>query len=381
MGSVMIVAGEASADLHGAALVAELKRRMPDLSLWGAGGDAMVERGFEAVVPAQALAVAGLTEVLLALPRLLGAMRHLVDLGRTRLPDVIVLIDLPDFNLRLAKRLKGLGIPIVYYVSPQLWAWRPRRVRQIRQRISKMLCILPFEIPFYRRHNVPAQFVGHPLVELLRNPPERQQARRGLGLDEGFGPVLALLPGSRYKEVSRHLPIMLDGVGILRHRFPDLQVVIPAANTIPHQLVEQLVQASGVEAQITQGQATECLAAADVAVVCSGTATLQAALVGRPMVVVYRVSWLTFFILKRLVKVAYIALVNLVAGRRLVPELIQSQFTAKAVDTEVGVLLSDSAARVRLATELRSLRDDLDGGDPAVHVANVVCHYLKTAKA
>jgi lipid-A-disaccharide synthase len=373
----MIVAGEASADLHGAKLVESLRGARPQLHVWGVGGAAMRAEGFDAVVPAEKISVAGLTEVLFAIPRLWGILRRLTALVAERRPDVVVLIDLPDFNLRLARRIKKLGIPVVYYISPQVWAWRKKRVHMIREVVTQMLVILPFEQSFYQEHGVSAQFVGHPLVEELPESPDRDRARRELGVAEKASPVLAVLPGSRHKEVTRHLPVMLEGVRLLKLRFPDLSALVPVASTIPMRLVESIVSASGVRGVTPVAEkATECLAAADAAIVCSGTATLQTALLARPMVVVYRASWLTYQILKRLITVTHIALVNLIAGRRLVAELIQGELTPKNIETEVVKLLDDPVHRMRLNQEFQAIRKSLGRGGTATQVARVVLNYI-----
>lgn len=372
----MIVAGEASADQHGESLVQALRAQRPGIATWGAGGDSMARAGFEVVVPARKLAVAGLTEVVFALPRIAWQMRKLVREARRRRPAVIVLMDLPDFNLRLAKRLHPLQIPIVYYISPQLWAWRPKRVEQIKAWVTQMLCILPFEHAFYLKHGVRAQFVGHPLVEQLPPSPNRARARQTLGISGTEGPVIALLPGSREQEVKRHLPIMLRSVQLLKRRHPDLQSIIPVANTIRRQSVERLIRRHKVPAVVVDAQAVDALSASDVAVVCSGTATLQAALLSRPMVVVYRVSWLTYFLLKRMVKVPFISLVNLIAGRKVVPELVQGELTAARVDEEVRHTLEDPLLRVRLTQDYTEIRQALGRGGTAATVARVVLDYV-----
>jgi len=374
--SVMLVAGEASADMYGAGLVQALRAARPDLVCWGAGGAEMRAAGFRSAVEAESLAVAGLTEVLFSLPRLWRHLRRLARLAAVRRPQVVVLIDLPDFNLRLAKRLKPLGIPVIYYVSPQVWAWRPSRVAQIRERVTQMLCILPFEPAFYRQHGVRALFVGHPLVRLLPDLPDRNKARAALGLGAESHPIVALLPGSRPKEVSRHLPIMLAGMRLLRRRFPNAGLVVPTASTVSRRKVDAIVRRSRQPVTVVEGQATAVLAAADAAVVCSGTATIQAALLSRPMVVVYKVSWLTFQILKRLVKVAHIAMVNLIAERRLVPELVQGDFTPEAVDAEVGRLLEDAAARIRLNQDFAQIRRTLGSGDATANASRAILGYL-----
>jgi lipid-A-disaccharide synthase len=372
---VFIVAGEASADTHGAKLVRELKAARPDAQVFGVGGKAMREAGADCIVEASEMAVAGLTEVLWALPRLLGIARKLLRAVDERKPAVAVLIDHPDFNLRLAKKLKARGVRVVYYISPQVWAWRQKRVEVIRQRVDQMLVILPFEQAFYEKHGVAAQFVGHPFIEELPEKPSAPAARAALGLP-AQGPLVALLPGSRRKEVVRHLPVMLEGLRLLRERLPETRALLPVASTIPRQLITDAVQRAGVEVEILEGNATQALSAADAAVVCSGTATLQAALLERPIVVVYRVSWLTYQILKRMIKVAHIAMVNLIAGRALVPELIQHAFTAANVARELERLLTDREARAQLTSELSAIRQKLGQGGTSIRVARVVAGYL-----
>ena len=370
--SVLVIAGEASADMHGAAVVQQLNALRPDVEIFGIGGAAMRQAQFEAVAPAEDIAVAGLTEVLWALPRLWRLLRRLVALAEQRRPNVAVLIDLPDFNLRLARRLKKLGIPVLYYISPQVWAWRPKRVQQIRAVVDQMLVILPFEKTFYEQHKVPVQFVGHPLVDALPVSPNKDAARRALRL-QGLQ-VLALLPGSRKAEVARHLPLMLQGVRRLQKDFPALHPVIPVASTVSRGVIEDLVRQAHVEATIVNGQATEVLCAADAAVVCSGTATLQAGLLARPMVIVYRVSFLTYHILKRLVRVAHIGLVNLVAGKRLFPELIQNAFTADNMAQALTPLLQNTTP---LDAEFANLRQNLGQGGAAKRVTQAVLEYLR----
>lgn len=378
--SVLIVAGEASADLHGAKLVRELKARHPELVVFGIGGEAMRAHGLEVTARAEDISVAGLTEVLFALPRILGIARRLVHEAAARRPKVAVLLDLPDFNLRLAKRLHKLGIPVVYYISPQVWAWREKRVHEIRRIVSRMLVILPFEKAFYERFGVPVEYVGHPLVEDLPAAPDRPAARRALGIAQE-GLVVALLPGSRKKELARHLPLMLEAFAAFRLHHPDARALIPVASTIPRELVTRLVAERKLPVEVIDGRATEILTAADAAVVCSGTATLQTALLQRPMVVVYKVSWLTYHIVKRLVRVAHIAVVNLIAGRTLVKELIQDAFTASSVAAELEGLTRDEAPRRAMVAELASLRAKL-GEHPATRrVAEVVGEYLQPAHA
>jgi lipid-A-disaccharide synthase len=337
----------------------------------------MRSKGFEAIIPAENMSLAGLTEVLFALPRMFRYMKQLVRLAVTRRPAVAVLIDLPDFNLRLAKRLNRCGIPVVYYISPQLWAWRQGRVEQIKKFVDQMLVILPFEKEFYDQHGVKTEFVGHPLVEELPENPNREEAKKAIGINEDAHPVVALLPGSRRKEVTRHLPLMLQSIRLLQNDFPNLRTVLPVASTIPRDLIQSFVNESGVQVDVIDGNATGALCASDAAIVCSGTSTLQTALLARPMVVVYRVSWISYWLLKRLVNVAHIALVNLIAGKRLVPELVQGAFTPSNVRDELKQFLHDTPKRRALQSELRNLRNQLGQGGTAARVTDALMPYLK----
>ncbi len=376
MSSLLIIGGEASADGHGARVMRSLRERHPDLHIFGVGGAEMREVGMEIVAPAEDMAVAGLTEVLFALPRIIRIRNRLLDAVDRHRPDAAVLIDHPDFNLRLAKKLKARGIPVIYFISPQVWAWRQGRVNTIRKLVDRMLVILPFEEEFYAQHGVDAEFVGHPLVEELADAPQKDEARISLGLPLSEGPVLALLPGSRRKEVTRHLPIMLESTRLLRERYPSLEVVVPVASTIPRELIDPIVHAHGGKVRLVEGRATDVLAAADAAVVCSGTASLQAALLAKPIVVVYRVSWLTYQILRRMIKVAHIAMINLIAGRALVPELIQNSFTPRNVYDSVVELFDNRDRRDALVRELSEIRDRMGRGKGAARVAEVVSGYI-----
>lgn len=379
--SILMVAGEASADQHGAKVLSKLRAVRSDVQVFGIGGESMREAGLTPIARAEDISVAGLTEVLFALPRIYRIMGQLTAAAAERRPAAAVLLDLPDFNLRLAARLRKLGIPVIYYISPQVWAWRPKRVEAIKRLVDKMLVILPFEEDFYRQHGVDAEFVGHPLVEDLPAPTAPNQARTASGLVPTSGPVVALLPGSRAKEVSRHLPLMLQGLAELRQSVPELRALLPVASTIERSQIDALVTASGESVTVLDGRASEALQAADVALVCSGTATLQTALLERPMVVVYRVSWLTFQILRRLVRVAHIALVNLIAGHKLVPELVQGEFTALNVAEELRRLLLDAEHHKKVKQQLHRMRDQLGSQGAADRVATVTASYLPAPSA
>ena len=371
---ILVVAGEASGDQHAAELVRALQARRGDLHFFGMGGTKLAAQGLEQLYDAHDVSVMGLTEVLPKLPRIFTILRGLGRAAEARRPQLAILVDIPDFNLRLAKRLKRLGITVVYYISPMIWASRPGRAKQIAARVDRMLCILPFEVEFYRKAGVHAVYVGSPVVEQMPERASAEAFRGRLGLDPRR-PTLALLPGSRMSEITRLLPDMVKSAELLSAERPGLQVVVPVAPTIPRATVEAYFARSSVRPTLLEGQAPEAVGASDAAIVASGTAALEAGLMERPFVVVYRVSRLTFFVGKLLVKVAHIALVNILAGRRLVPELMQRDFTPERVARELGRLWS-GPARAELVEGLRSVRSGLGPPGAAARAADEVLKLL-----
>jgi len=374
-GELMVVAGEASGDLHAADVLAELRRRRPDLRAFGMGGPRLESAGLERLFDAREISVMGIAEVLPRLPRIWRVFRALVRAARERRPAAALLVDVPDFNLRLARKLRKLGVPVVFYVSPTVWAWRRGRVRQIARDVDRMLCILPFEEEFYREHGVRARYVGNPVVEQVPPPGTPEAFRRALGLDAAR-PTLALLPGSRPSELQRLLPAMVASAALLAKERPDLQLVVPVAPGLDRAPLEKAFAARGLRPTLVDGRAAEVVGASDVAVVASGTATLETALMLRPMVVVYRMSALSWAVGKLLVKVAFVSLVNLLSGRRLVPELLQSQLRPEAVAEEVRRLWSPGSARDAQIEGLRALRSRLGDGPTASRVADEVLEVL-----
>ena len=379
---MMIVAGERSGDVYGAGLAVALRERLGSVELFGCGGDAMRQAGVETTVDAHAVAVAGIVEVVSALPRVYRAFHALLAEVERRRPQLAVLIDFPDFNLRLAKRLKRRNIPVVYFVSPQIWAWRPGRMKQIKANVTRMLCIFDFEEDLYRQAGVPVEYVGHPLVDAVKPHLTREEffARAGLDLTT---PTVALLPGSRQKEVAYNLPPMLDAATRLTAT-RKIQFVIPVAATLnPLWLESTLLECYVGRATVrTVTSATyDVLHHSDVAVVASGTATLEAALCERPMVVVYRVSPLTWMIGKLLVKVPFYSMVNLLARKPLVIELMQSDFNAQNVAAQVEYLLDHPEARTAMAEELRALRSRLGPGGAIGRAADAVVNALMASRA
>ena len=379
---LMIVAGERSGDVYGAGLATALRDRLGEVEIFGCGGDAMRRAGVETTVDAHAVAVAGIVEVVSALPRVYRAFHALLAEAGRRRPQLAVLIDFPDFNLRLAKRLKKRDIPVVYFVSPQIWAWRPGRIKQIKTNVTKMLCIFDFEEDLYRKAGVPVEYVGHPLVDAVKPHLSREEFFTKAGLDPGT-PTVALLPGSRQKEVAYNLPPMLDAATRLTLS-RKIQFIIPAAATLdPAWLESTLLECYVGRATVrTMTSATsDVLHHSDVAVVASGTATLEAALWERPMVVVYRVSPLTWLVGKFFVKVPFYSMVNLLARRPLVTELMQSEFSAQNVAAQVEYLLDHPEARNTLVEGFRTLRSRLGPGGAIGRAADAVLQVMKAPGA
>lgn len=387
---ILIVAGEASGDALGGALVAAYRAAGGRAAFVGMGGATMRAAGVDVRVDAAAMAVMGAVEVLTHLPTIHRAYRTLVRLLDGA--DLVVLIDYPDFNFLLARAARRRDIPVFYYVSPQLWAWRAGRVKTLRERVDHLAVILPFEAPFYEAHGVPVTYVGHPLIDAPRPAEGRADARRALGLDPAL-PAVALLPGSRRFEVTSLLPVLLAAACRLaseraRAGRPGLQFVLPLASTVPRALVDRLLTGSPVPVTVVdgasaagEGAAARALAAADVACLASGTATLEAALAGTPMVIVYKVRPVTYALGRLLVRVPSIGLVNIVAGRRLVPELIQGAATPEAVAREAAALLDDPACRVAVEAGLADVRARLGPPGASRRAAEIVRRMLREEPA
>ncbi|ABS26790.1 lipid-A-disaccharide synthase [Anaeromyxobacter sp. Fw109-5] len=358
---ILIVAGEASADLHAARALEELRGLRPGVHAFGVGGPRLRAAGLEAIAPAEDICVMGVAEVLPRLPRILGILRLLARTAAERRPKAALLVDLPDFNLRLAAKLKKLGIPVVYYVSPTIWAWRKGRAKKIAKVVDRMLCILPFEPRYYEGTGVRARFVGHPFAE--RPPPEAPGSyRAALGLD-GARTTVALVPGSRPSELKRLFAPMLEAAERIKAAHPDAQFVVPVAPTLPRSALEPyLAQHRTIEVKLVDGRTEEVVGASDAAIVKSGTSTLETAIMLRPMVVVYRLSWLTYALGRLLVRIAHFALVNILAGRGVVPELLQGEASPARMAAEIEKLLGDRVARDTQLAALREVRDSL--GEP-----------------
>ena len=367
---VLIVAGEASGDLHGATLARALATLAPDLRIAGMGGVRMAAAGVRLLQRAERVAVVGGTEALGRLPALWTAFRALREQLRYRRPGVVVLIDFPEFNMRLARAARRYGVPVVYFVAPQLWAWRSGRIRAMARDVSRVLAIFPFEVGLYQEAGVPVEFVGHPVLDVLPTL-GRDTARAGL-VPQG-GTLVGLLPGSRDAEVRRHLPVLLEAARRITARRPGTRFVVPVASTIAVAGVESATRASGVPVEVLPGEAYRVMAAADVLLVTSGTATLEAACYGTPMVVLYRLSSVSHALARLLVRgVSHISLPNIVAGREIVPEFIQRRATPDALAGAALGLLGDEGTRSAQRAALLEVRARLGEAGGGVRAARAV---------
>lgn len=384
---ILISAGEASGEMYGAQLIEALCRRDPSLTFFGAGGERMRAAGCDIVVDAKDLAVVGITEVFSHLPKILGLYQKLIHAADERRPDLAVVIDSPEFNWRVARQMRKRGIPVVYYVCPQFWAWRQGRVKLLRKYVNKALVIFPFEEKFYWDRGVDATFVGHPLADLPAPAITREEYAAAHGLDLAK-PWITLMPGSRRKEVGMNMPAILEAVGRLRSGY---EFLLPVAQTLEAAFVEGLTvmrhetrQAASLREAPGIRLVPEALPAlyhSRVGIVASGTATIEAAIMGTPFVMVYRVSPLTYALGKPRVKVPHYAMVNLIAGEEVVPELVQSKFTAENIVAELNKIIPDSAEREAMIRGLESVREKLrrpDGaGHPADRAAEVILEILR----
>lgn len=378
---IMIVAGERSGDIYGAGLARALQGRLRTLEVFGCGGDAMRQAGVDTVVDSHQIAIAGITEVLEGIPRVYRAFHKILREVDRRRPQLAILIDFPDFNLRMARQLKKRRIPVVYFVSPQVWAWRKGRVRTLKKRIAKMIVIFDFEKEIYKQAGVPVEYVGHPLVDMVRPHLTRAEFFAQVGLDPAI-PTIALLPGSRQKEVTSILPVMLAAAKRLSAS-RQLQFVIPVAATIdPSWLGNTILKYDVGNATVRAAVHTtyDAMQHCQFAVVASGTATLEAALQECPMVVVYRVSPFTWLVGKLLVRVPFYSIVNILAKKELVPELMQSDFSAANVAARVEYLLDHPKARQEMIRGFQTLKVRLGDEGAIERAAGLIAAMLPSPK-
>lgn len=369
---LLLSAGEASGDMYAARLATALRARA-DVSIFGMGGPQMRAAGVDVITDYSEVSVVGISEVLRRLPALRRAMRRLITEAERRRPPLAILTDFPGFHLRLARKLRPGGVRNVYYVCPQFWAWRPWRVRVVRRRFTQALCIFPFEEKFYADAGVPVKFIGHPLVGEVRPSISREEFRRQHGLDAAK-PVVALLPGSRPAELGHHLPVLRDACNLIR-RQAEVQFVLAAVPGLDANSL-RTAMSGGPQVTVVQGQTYDALSAADVAIVSSGTATIEAALLGTPMVVIYRLTPLTAFLAKPLVRTPYYSMVNLIAGQRIVPELVQHAFTPGQVAEETLRLLRSSDKADEMRRGLAEVRARLGPAGAVERAADIIAAML-----
>ncbi|MBW1954811.1 MAG: lipid-A-disaccharide synthase [Deltaproteobacteria bacterium] len=371
---VVIVVGESSGDLHAANLVRSMKKKDPTLFFCGIGGQAMQEAGVRILMDAGAVTAVGVTESLAKLPVILKAMALVKRLLKTLKPELVILVDFPDFNLRVAPTAKKLGIPVLYYISPQLWAWRPGRAARLKHLVDHMAVILPFEADFYKEYDIPVTFVGHPLldgkVDLMKRPGMGKDAREG---------VVGLLPGSREREVERHLPLMLEAARILKAGHPDLKFVVSVANTVKHATVEAILMRFGsdIPAEISGARGQDLFRQVSLVMAKSGTVTLEAALFGVPCVILYRVSPVSYWVGKTLIKVPYIGLANLIAQKEVQPELIQNEATPQALARACHRLLTDKDRMDQVHKEYDRVRSLLGGKGASDQTAKIASRLME----
>ena len=374
--TIMISAGEASSDMYAARLATALRART-GAQIFGMGGSRMAEAGVELVADYHEVAVVGITEVLHKIPTVVSVQRRLTREARRRRPALAILVDSPGTHLGVARRLKNAGIPVGYFIGPQIWAWRAGRIRVVKRLVNRMVVIFPFEEKIYRDAGVPVNFVGHPLVDVVRPTMTREEFAARHGLDAAR-PIVTLMPGSRRGEIARHFSLVIEACERLRQNSKtggEIQFVHAAAPGLSAELFAPYMR-PGLNVTRVEGATYDALAAADCAIVASGTATVEAALLGTPMVVIYRVEPTTAFFLKRMIRTPFISMVNLIAERRVVPELMQDGFTPAAVENEVRRLLEFPAARDEMKTGLAEVRAKLGPGGAIERAADVFAGML-----
>ncbi|MBU1652355.1 lipid-A-disaccharide synthase [bacterium] len=380
---IMVIAGEVSGDLHASGLLREFRAKHPSVTAFGVGGEQMAQSGFERLYTVEEVSFLGFVEVIKHLPFIRRMMRRLVAETIKRKPKVIVLVDYPGFNLRFAARIRKLAeikhIPILYYISPQVWAWHASRVPQIAELVDRMAVIFDFEAPIYEKVGLQTDFVGHPLLEVTKPKLTADEFRESLGL-RSQERLIGLLPGSRAQEVTRLLPIFVRSFMQLAKRVDNLKAVIGCSPALSEQYYRDLLQRSGLQhdgIRLVQGQTTDVQAHCDVALVASGTATLETAILVTPLVMAYKVAPLTYWIARNLVKIPHIALVNVVAGKRVVPEMIQYDARPDRIADQLQQFLPGHAAREIMIAELAEVKSRLGGLGASARVAEIVSEMME----
>jgi lipid-A-disaccharide synthase len=368
--TIMIIAGEASGDMHGASLVREMLKLDSSLNFYGIGGNKLQEAGVKLLAHASEMAVVGLTEVVSKLGNILGIMNRMKKSMDEFHPDLVILIDYPDFNLPIAKAARKRGIKVFYYISPQVWAWRKGRINQIKKLVNKMAVILPFEVDIYGQKGFTVDYVGHPLLDQVKTDYSRIESRKKFGLMENIT-TIGLLPGSRMSEVVKLLPEMLKAAQIMVQSIPDIQFILPLADTLEREIVAAIISGFAVKVNIISDHTYDAISCADFAIVASGTATLETALLGVPMIIVYKISPLSYFIGKMIVDVKNIGMVNIIAGKTIVPEFIQADVNGARIAKEVLAILQDENRKQEIIKELAEIRSQLGSPGAAFRAAKL----------
>lgn len=366
---ILVVAGEASGDLHGAGVIRELKESDPGCMIYGIGGDKMQNAGMELVYHIRELSFMGFWEVLQHLPLIRSVEKTLEVLLKVRKPDVVLLIDYPGFNLRFARLVKQTGIPVAYYISPQVWAWHRSRVRKMKGLIDKMFVVFPFEVPIYQKEQINVEFVGHPILEVMNHVQDRPEFLKRYSLDQAR-PILGLFPGSRRQEIERIFPVMLGAARLLHSEF-GVQTIVGAASALEFEFIKSFIRGD-FPVQVIQHATYDVMKNSTVALVTSGTATLETGYLQTPMIVVYKTSALTYLLGRLLVRIKNIGLVNIVAGRRVVPELLQWHATPQNLAARAADLLGDERMRQKISDDLGIVREKLGSPGASTRVAHAV---------
>ncbi|WP_367026036.1 lipid-A-disaccharide synthase [Methylococcus sp. ANG] len=372
---VMLVAGEASGDQHAAAMFRELRALIPQVRGIGMGGSAMREAGIDIRVDSTGLGVIGLAEIARHYGEISRALEAMKALARTERPDLLICVDYKEFNFRLARAAKAAGIEVLFYVSPQVWAWRPGRVKDYGRAIDHMAVIFPFEVPFYERHGIPVTYVGHPLAGKIAPVADAGRMRRELGLDES-GPLVGLLPGSRGNEIRRLLPMMLRAAMRIAGERPDARFVLIQAPSVADELLAAELEAAPVPVEVVKERRHDALGCCDAVITTSGTATLEVALLGVPMAIVYKLAPLSYWLGRLLVTIPFIGLPNILAGRKIVQEFIQHEADAEAVGGEILRILNDPAYALRVRDDLAEVRTTLGEGGGSRRLAELTAELL-----
>lgn len=373
---IMIIAGEKSGDIHGANLVNEIKKLSSDITFDGVGGDRLAEAGVKLMYNMTDLAVLGASEIIRKFSQFYAILKDIVSTLKKEHFDAVILIDFPGFNLRLAERIRKLGIPIIYYISPQVWAWRKKRVNLITELVDKMIVILPFEKKCYQNVNIDVDFVGHPLLDSIKVSHTKEELKKEFNI-KGNIPLIGLLPGSRENEISRILPVMMESAALITKSIPEARFIIPAATPMLKKKIKDITYQYPIKPLVCQDYSHEIMKAADLVLVASGSATLETAFFTTPMIIIYKVSFLTWILAKMLVKIPHIGLVNIVAGSEIAPEFIQHNAKTDVIAKNAVVLLTDKAQREKVKKELGLVKEKLGSPGASTRAAKIVLEMIE----